>query len=165
MIMVSINTFSWRSLAEVTRVPLTDTIVMLATVGVVLATSNLAFGVLVGVLLSCVFFARKVAKLVSVSSTLDEAGARRTYRVTGQLFFVSTEAFLGSFDADEPLEEVVVDLTEARVWDVTAVEAVEKLAERFRRNGVRVALRGLDAHSATLVEELGQPERQGARAG
>ncbi len=165
MIMVSINTFDWQSLFGIVRAPLSDTIVMVSTVAVVLATSNLALGVLVGVLLSTVFFARKVAKVVTVTSELDPVARRRTYRVAGQLFFVSTETFLESFDLEEELTEVVIDLTHAHVWDVTAVEAVEKLAQRFRYRGVRVTVRGLNPDSAALVERLTSSERRGAQAG
>src|SRR5690554_2045023 len=166
MIMVSINTFDWRSLFGIVRAPLSDTIVMVSTVAVVLATSNLALGVLVGVLLSTVFFARKVAKVVTVSSELDTVTRRRTYRVAGQLFFVSSEAFLESFDLEEDLTEVIIDLTHAHVWDVTAVEAVEKLAQRFRDRGVKVTVRGLNPDSAALVERLAPSDQRGsAQAG
>lgn len=164
MIMVAINTFDWQSLTGILRAPLTDSIVMVATVAVVLATHNLAVGVLVGVLLSTVFFARKVAKLVTVTSALDPSGRRRTYRVSGQLFFVSSEAFLESFDPAEELDEVVIDLTNAHLWDVTAVEAVDKLAQRYRDRGTRVTIQGLNPDSARLVKRLAPSERQGARA-
>ncbi len=155
MVMVSINTFDWRSLVDIRRVPLTDTIVMVSTVGVVLATSNLALGVLVGVLLSLIFFARKVAKVVTVTSRLDDEGTR-IYRVSGQLFFVSSEQFLASFDTSEGLENVVVDLEHAHLWDVTAIEAIDKMIQRFRLNGTRVTLVGLNDPSAGLAKRLSQ---------
>ncbi len=160
MIMVSINTFDWRSLTGIVRAPLTDTIVMVSTVAVVLATSNLALGVLVGVLLSTVFFARKVAKIVTVTSELDAQNRRRTYRVAGQLFFVSSEAFLESFDPTEELDEVVIDLTNAHLWDVTAVEAVDKLAQRFRDRGTSTTVVGLNPDSAKLVKRLAPSKQQ-----
>ncbi len=160
MIMVSISTFDWRSLIEITRVPLTDTIVMVSTVAVVIITSNLAWGVLVGVLLSCLFFARKVAKLHSVTSEFDAQAVRRTYRVAGQLFFVSSEGLLAGFDTSEPLEEVVIDFSGAHLWDVTAAEAITKLERRFTKNGVRVQFVGLNNASTTLLEEAAPGKRR-----
>lgn len=151
MVMVSVNTFDWRSLTGITRAPLTDTVVMVATVAVVLATSNLALGVLTGVLLSAVFFARKVAKFVRVSSELDGAGNRRTYRVEGQLFFVSSADFVAAFHTAEQLEEVVIDLEQARLWDVTAAEAIDKVRQRFQRSGTLVTLVGMDSASEAVL--------------
>lgn len=165
MIMVSINTFDWGSLPGMLRSPKSETIVMVGTVGVVLATHNLAIGVGVGVLLSCVFFARKVAKLTSVASRLDEAGTTRTYAVAGQLFFVSSDDFLASFDTTEALDEVVLDLSGAHLWDATAVEAIDKLVLRFRANGARVTLRGVNEEGAALLEKLAIHDRPGAQLG
>src|SRR3546814_80014 len=101
MIMVSVGTFSWRSIVDLRRNPPASSIVMLATVVTVVATHDLAKGVLVGVLLSGVFFAAKVAKLVAVETSLSEDGGSRTYTVRGQIFFASAEAFLGAFDFRE----------------------------------------------------------------
>src|SRR5690606_4458922 len=94
MIMVSVGTFNWRSLLDLTRHPRRSSVVMLATVGTVVGTSNLALGVGVGVLLSGLFFAWKVAQIFQVTSTLSESGKRREYRVIGQLFFASADEFL-----------------------------------------------------------------------
>lgn len=159
MIMVSINTFDWRSLTDFKRVPLTDTIVMISTVAVVLATNNLAWGVLTGIVLSSVFFARKVAKLMDVSSELADDGRARTYYVRGQLFFVSSTGFLESFDPAEELESVTIDLTGAHLWDLTAADAIDKLVERFTRNGTRVILRGANAATPQLRARLALHDR------
>lgn len=162
--MVSINTFDWRSLVGIRRAPLTDTIVMVSTVGVVLATSNLALGVLVGVLLSLIFFARKIAKVVTVTSRLDGDGTR-IYRVSGQLFFVSSEQFLASFDTSEKVDEVVVDLEHAHLWDITAIEAIDKMIQRFRQNDTRVTLVDLNDQSAALAKRLSQEWQPTGSAG
>src|SRR5690554_6020621 len=101
MIMVSIGTFSWRSIIDLRKYPLSSNIVMLATVAVVVATHNLAYGVLVGVLLASLFFASKISHLLAVTSELDEAGITRRYRVVGQVFFNSAGRFVSHFDFKE----------------------------------------------------------------
>lgn len=154
MIMVSISTFSWSSLRNLRRVPKSETAVMLTTVAITLLTHNLAFGVLVGVALSAIFFSRKIAGLVQVESILKEDGRDRLYRVNGQIFFVSVETFLNAFDFREHLQRVVIDLTHAHLWDQSSVDAIDKVVLRFRRRGVRVDLIGLNEASATLLDRL-----------
>ncbi len=129
------------------------TIVMVGTVAAVLATNNLALGVGLGVVLSCIFFARKIAKATTVTSSLD--GTRRTYEVSGQLFFVSSESFLASFDTAEELDHVTLDFTRAHVWDATAVEAIEKLAQRFEAAGTEVSIHGINDEGRALMQRLG----------
>lgn len=163
MFMVSINTFDWSSLPNLLTHPKSESIVMVATVVTVLLTHNLAWGVLVGVLLSCLFFARKIAKLIKVESVLDEAEKRRTYTVVGQLFFVSTEEFLNHFDFHEPLNEVVLDLTHAHLWDGTAIDAVDKIVLRFRKNNVPVLFKGLNEESAGLMGKVAIHDRPEAQ--
>jgi len=165
MVMVSINTFDWSSLPGMLRHPKSDTIVMLATVGVVLWTHNLALGVGVGVVLSALFFSRKIAKLIEVDSELDAAGRTRTYTVLGQLFFVSTESFLASFDVTEDVDEVVIDLSHAQLWDGSAVAAIDKVVLRFRGRRTRVSLRGLNDASTKLLTSLAMHDRPGSRLG
>ena len=163
MFMVSINTFDWKSLSNMLVHPKGETIVMLATVITVLVTHNLAWGVLVGVLLSCLFFARKIAKLITVDTLLDETGTRRTYRIIGELFFVSTEEVLNQFNFDEDLEHVDLDLTHAHLWDATAVEAIDKIVLNFRARGAKVDIRGLNEESANLLEKLAIHDEPGAQ--
>ncbi|MFT5194040.1 MAG: SulP family sulfate permease [Cellvibrionaceae bacterium] len=163
MIMVSINTFDWSSFRSLIIYPKSDSIVMLATVGTVLYTHNLAFGVLVGVLLSCLFFARKIAKLITVISSLNEAKTQRTYHVVGQLFFVSTEEFIAQFDFNEPLESVELDLTQAHLWDGTAVAAVDKIVLKFRKNDIAVTIKGLNEFSDGLMSTLAIHDQPGAQ--
>ena len=144
---------------------MSETIVMIGTVGVVLATHNLALGVGVGVVLSAIFFSRKIAKVIRVESLLDGATRTRTYTVVGQVFFVSSEEFLASFDTSENLEAVVLDLTHAHLWDATAVAAIDKLVLRFRARGARVTLRGVNEDGAVLLAKLATHDRPGARLG
>jgi len=154
MIMVSIGTFSWASLRNLKVHPRSSSIVMISTVAVVLYTHNLALGVGVGVLLSALFFARKVGHLLRVRS--QRAGDCRTYSVTGQLFFASADAFVREFDfREEGLARVVIDVTHAHCWDLTGVTALDKVVLKFRREGKTVEVLGLNEASATLVERLG----------
>jgi sulfate permease, SulP family len=155
MIMVSISTFSWTSLRDLARHPKVSSLVMLATVAVTVATRDLAAGVVVGVLLSGVFFAFKVMRLMAVTETYDEATDTRTYVVTGQVFFFSAEMFADSFDLRDSARTVRIDLTAAHLWDITAVGALETVVTRMRRHGIRVEVVGLNNASATLLDQGG----------
>jgi SulP family sulfate permease len=155
MIMVSISTFSWSSLRDLVRHPKVSSLVMLATVIVTVATSDLAAGVVVGVLLSGVFFAFKVMRMMAVTRDYDAATDTRTYTVTGQVFFASAETFAESFDARDTAAHVVIDLGGAHVWDVTSVAALEAVVTKMRRQGKRVRLIGLNEASATLIDRHG----------
>jgi SulP family sulfate permease len=163
MIMVSIGTFRWGSLIDLRRHPKSSSIVMLATVAVTVATHDLAQGVLVGVLLSGIFFARKVARLFRVRSELSADGRTRTYAVTGQVFFASAEAFVEAFDFQEAaVRRVVIDVSRAHVWDLTAVAALDRVVLKFRRAGTEVELLGMNEASATLVDRLATHDKPGA---
>ena len=154
MIMVAIGTFSWASLKNLRTFPKSSSLVMLATVVVVVITHNLAQGVLVGVLLASLIFAYKISRLMSVKSELVADGAERVYRVYGQVFFVSAETFRAAFDFKEVVERVRIDLTAAHFWDSSAVAALDKVVLRFRREGTEVELVGLNEASATIVDSL-----------
>jgi SulP family sulfate permease len=162
MIMVSINTFSWGSILKLRINPLPSSIVMLATVATVVATSDLAKGVLVGVLLSGVFFAGKVARLSRVTSALSEDGRTRTYSVEGQVFFASAGAFSGSIDVTEAVERIVIDVTEAHFWDISAIEALDRVVLKARARGKEVGIVGLNAASATMVERFARHDKDEA---
>ncbi|EQB2602477.1 SulP family inorganic anion transporter [Aeromonas bivalvium] len=155
MIMVSIGTFSWDSLRNLKKHPLSTNIVMVATVAVVVATHNLALGVFVGVLLASLFFANKVARFMLIKSNSERHGEVRTYQVRGQVFFASAEQFFVGFDFKEVVEKVVIDLTHAHFWDITAVTALDKVVIKFRREGSEVELIGLNEASATIVDRFG----------
>ena len=162
MIMVSVGTFSWSSLLDLAHHPRRSSLVMLATVLTVVGTHNLALGVGVGVLLSGIFFAWKVAQIFRVSSTLDREGGMREYRIEGQLFFASADEFLDAFDFAERLEKVRIDLTHAHIWDLTGVNAVDKAVLKFRRAGAEVEVLGLNAASATIMDKFAQHDRPDA---
>ncbi|GGF45845.1 sodium-independent anion transporter [Azorhizobium oxalatiphilum] len=162
MIMVSIGTFSWRSILDLRRNPPSSSLVMLATVATVVGTQDLAKGVLVGVLLSGVFFAGKVSRLARVEAH-PEGEARVLYRVSGQIFFASSDTFLAGFDFDAKPREVVIDLTHAHFWDITAIAALDRAVLKFRQAGASVVVLGLNEASATLVERFGQHDKDGAR--
>ena len=162
MIMVSIGTFSWDSLRNLKKHPLSTNIVMVVTVVVVVATHNLAFGVLAGVLLAAMFFANKVGHYMHISSSLDEAGEHRSYDVTGQVFFSSADKFVAAFDFKEALGKVTIDLNRAHFWDITAVAALDKVVIKFRREGTEVEVLGLNEASATIVDRFGVHDKPDA---
>jgi sulfate permease, SulP family len=163
MIMVSLSTFSWRSLATLRSHPTSSSVVMLATVVVTVWTHDLARGVLTGVVLSAVFFATKVGRMLDVDSSLSHDGVR-TYSVSGQVFFASSDLFVEAFDVREDgLSAVVIDVEDAHLWDLTAVGALDKVVLKFRESGLPVEVRGLNQASATLVSRLGTHDKEGAR--
>jgi SulP family sulfate permease len=162
MIMVSIGTFSWDSLRQMRKHPLSTNIVMVTTVVVVVATHNLAIGVGVGVLLAAMFFANKIGHFMHVGSTINDAGTERHYQVIGQVFFSSADKFVASFDFKEALDKVVIDLTKAHFWDITAVGALDKVVLKFRRDGAEVEVIGLNEASATIVDRFGVHDKPGA---
>ncbi|MBZ9672796.1 SulP family inorganic anion transporter [Mesorhizobium sp. ES1-3] len=155
MIMVSINTFSWRSLARLRTNPLPSSIVMLATVAGVVTTGDLSVGVMIGVLLSGLFFAGKVSRLSRVTSTLSADGRVRTYTVEGQVFFASAATFVESIDVTNPVEKIVIDVSAAHFWDISAVGALDRVVLKARRRGREVDVVGLNAASCTMVDRYG----------
>jgi SulP family sulfate permease len=164
MIMVAIGTFNWDSIKNLRDHPRSSSIVMLATVAVVVFTHDLAQGVLVGVLLSGIFFARKVARIVSVNSHLSEDGAERTYNVAGQIFFASADVFGEAFDFKEVIPRVVIDVSRAHFWDISAVAALDKVILKFRREGAAVEVIGLNEASATMVDRFAVHDKPDAAA-
>ncbi|MEE9339034.1 MAG: SulP family inorganic anion transporter [Methylococcaceae bacterium] len=155
MIMVSIGTFSWESITNLKEHPLSANIIMLATVIVVVWTHNLALGVFVGVLLAAVFFANKISHFMYVGSVLDEVTGTRIYHVHGQVFFNSADRFVANFDFKEVVDKVIIDLTHAHFWDISAVSALDKVVIKFRREGADVELIGSNEASATIIDRFG----------
>ncbi|WP_416349282.1 SulP family inorganic anion transporter [Leptolyngbya sp. CCNP1308] len=154
MIMVSIGTFRWASFRDMARIPRSETAVMLTTMLVTIFTRNFALGVATGIVMSTVFFSRKIARLVFVDKVLRDDGNHRIYTVSGQIFFVSVEEFSDAFDFNEFIDRVTIDLTHAHLWDQGAVAALDKIVNKFRRAGTEVEVVGLNKASATLVEKL-----------
>lgn len=153
MIMVSISTFDWGSIKNFRRNPKSSNIVMLTTVVVVVATHNLAIGVLVGVLLSALFLAQKLENDVRVETTLHQN--TRIYDVRGQLFFSSSERFAKAFDFQENVAHVIIDLTHSHIWDVTTVASLDHIVDKFQKNGIQVTVKGLNEASSIMIEQYG----------
>ena len=153
MIMVSIGTFDWHSITPTTlrRMPKTETAIMAVTVGIVVLTHNLAYGVGAGVVLSAVFFVRRVVHVVNVTSVVDPDGVERLYAVTGELFFASTNELIHAFDYDEvKVDRVEIDLSDARVWDTSAVVALDTVVAKFAERDIHADLVGLNRHAEAL---------------
>jgi SulP family sulfate permease len=162
MIMVSIGTFNWESLKNLKTHPKESSLVMIMTVSVVVFTHDLAMGVFIGVLMSVLFFARKVSRLLEMESVLSTDKTQRSYQVYGQVFFASAGQFAAEFDFKENLNQVTIDLTQAHFWDYSAVGALDKVVLKFRSLGTEVELLGLNEASATIVERLGVYHKPGA---
>jgi SulP family sulfate permease len=155
MIMVSIGTFSWSSITDLRKHPLSSNIVMVTTVVVVVVTHNLAMGVFMGVLLATLFFANKIGRFMAVKSYLTEEDSVRNYEVVGQVFFASAEQFINAFDFKEAAETVVIDLNHAHFWDITAVSSLDKVVIKFRREGATVNIIGMSEATKTVVDKFG----------
>ena len=155
MIMVSIGTFNWGSFQNLRDHPKSSSVVMLATVAVTVYTHDLARGVLTGVLLSGFFFAHKIAQILLIEAQTEDDGETRSYAIYGQVFFASADRFVDAFDFDASPRRVRIDLTHAHFWDITAVNALDKVVLKFRRKGAEVEVLGLNEASATLVDRFG----------
>lgn len=162
MIMVSIGTFSWTSVKNLRTHPKSSSFVMLSTVAVVVATHDLAQGVFVGVLMSALFFARKVSHLLIIETDLTEDGNCRTYRIYGQVFFASASQFSNAFDYKEVVGKVTIDLTQAHFWDLSGVASLDKVVLKYRREGTDVEILGMNEASTTIVERLGVYDKSDA---
>lgn len=154
MIVVAVSTFDWSSirLATLRRTPRSEIVVTAVTVAIVVATDNLAYGVVAGVFLSALFFARRIAHLIDITETISASGAT-VYTVRGQLFFASTSAFLHSITYGQQTD-VEIDLSHAHVWDSSAVEALDAVVAKFQARGATVSITGLNAHSEALHARL-----------
>ncbi|MGC0371339.1 MAG: hypothetical protein DGJ47_000025 [Rickettsiaceae bacterium] len=153
MFMVAIGTFDWSSITNIRRNSKYSTMVTFTTVTIVILTHDLAKGVFAGVLMSSLFFAKKVAKLLSFESEIESDDNSRTYKIHGQVFFVSASAFSDIFNFQEPAEKITIDLTNAHFWDVSAVESLEKVVARFNRMETKVCVVGLNEASKTVISQ------------
>lgn len=153
MIMVSFTTFQWGAIKQFGKHPLEFNTVMIAVIIVVLATHNLALGVFVGVLLSALFFINKLERTVHVSTYLHKPNSR-SYIISGQIFFSSTEKFYQFFDFKEKLDHVELDLTHAHIWDVTSVNMLNNVIQKFKAQGIDVTVIGLNEASSTLIDRF-----------
>ncbi|MCC5857497.1 MAG: SulP family inorganic anion transporter [Ectothiorhodospiraceae bacterium] len=164
MIMVAIGTFDWSSFAMLRRMPKTDAFVLIVTVVTVVVTHDLAKGVFAGVLLSAVFFVRKLARQIRITHEDSADGSSRVYRVRGVLFFVAVDNFLAGFDYDTRIPEVTIDLTGATLWDSSAVGAVDKVVGKLRRTGAEVTVIHPVGEGAGLMDRLAAYDSPGSGA-
>lgn len=155
MTMVSIGTFSWKSISNLKKHPLSTNAVMVATVIVVVYTHNLAYGVFVGVLMAALFFANKISHFMYVEKESKEDQNTIIYRVHGQVFFNSSERFISQFNFKEAVDKVVIDLEKAHFWDISAVASLDKVVIKFRREGTEVEIKGLNSASQTIIDRFG----------
>jgi high affinity sulfate transporter 1 len=160
MFMVSIGTFDWSSIKNIHKTPISDTIVMIVTVGTVLVTHDLSKGVLVGILLSAIFFASKISK-VKVTALASKGSQNKVYTVSGQIFFASVSEFVESFNYNVDVKDVTIDLTQAHLWDDSAVGAIDKVIMKYHQNGIKVQLIGLNKESNKLLEKLAVHNKPG----
>jgi len=154
MIMVSIGTFNWASIKELKTNPTSASVVMIATVIVVVWTHNLAIGVFTGILIGSLFMAQRLSQFMYVDSSYDEANDTRTYNVVGQIFFNSSDKFIALFDYKEAVDKIVIDVHRAHFWDITAVDALDKVVLKLRREGADVSIVGLNEASETLLDKF-----------
>jgi SulP family sulfate permease len=156
MVLVSVSTFEWHSIAPATlkRMPVGESVVMGVTVAGTVSTGNLAVGVGLGVLTSMALFARRVAHLVEVERVLDPDGATALYSVSGQLFFASDQRLIEAFDYAGDPSRVVIDFSRAHLWDASAVAALDAIGAHYRRHGVELEIGGLNGRSEQLRREL-----------
>ena len=159
MIMVSIGTFDWGSVRRLRSTPMQSSIVMIATTLTVVLTHDLSKGVMLGVILSAVFFIRRMGKMIEVVEAGDSTDQVRRYTVRGHVFFVSADLFAAAFEYHGQPERVVIDMREAHLWDITAVAAVDKVVFRYRRRGVKVEVHGMNAAAQTLVTRTGRHDK------
>ncbi len=159
MIMVSVGTFDWGSVMKLRSTPVQSSIVMVATTVTVVATHDLSKGVMLGVVLSAIFFMRKVGKTIVVTPLTDEGDEVLRYRVEGQLFFASAEVFAAGFEHHGHPKRVEIDLSAAHLWDLTGVDAVDKVVFRYRRQGAEVELLGMNEASRTLIGQVGKHDK------
>ncbi|MFI9544202.1 SulP family inorganic anion transporter [Streptomyces sp. NPDC052016] len=156
MVMVSFATFDWHSIAPKTlrRMPAGEITVMVITVACVVATHNLAIGVVVGSITAMVVFAKRVAHLAEVTAVTDPDGTGVVYRVTGELFFASSNDLVGRFHYATDPDKVVIDLSAAHVWDASSVAALDAIETKYAQRGKTVEITGLNEHSAHLHGRL-----------
>ncbi len=160
MIMVSTGTFDWSSFKYAVTAPKGDVIVMIVTMAIVVATHDLSKGVIAGVILSAVLF---VAKISKINLYQKVEGSNLLVNVEGPLFFASVESFVNAFDFTADAKSVVINFSNAKVWDDSAVGAIDKVVMKYREHGTNVAIEGLDSTSKRLVDKLAIYDRSNVK--
>lgn len=156
MIMVSVGTLDWHSIDPRTlrRMPKSETTVMVVTVAATVITHNLAIGVVLGVLTAMVLFVRRVAHLTEVTEVPSDDPDIRTYAVTGELFFASSNDLIYQFDYTDAVSHVVIDLSAAHIWDASTVATLDAITTKFQAKGTTVTIEGLNDNSAQRHRRL-----------
>lgn len=156
MILVAFGTFDWHSIAPKTlkRMPAGEITVMVVTVAAVVATHNLAIGVVLGTITAMVIFAKRVSHLVNVTSVADPDGGSVVYAVTGELFFASSNDLVTQFNYRDDPDQVVIDLTAAHIWDASSVAALDAVTTKYESRGKTVEIIGLNEDSAKMHGNL-----------
>jgi sulfate permease, SulP family len=155
MIMVSIGTFDWGSIKRLKTLPLSTNIVMLSTVGVTVYTHNLALGVITGVLFASLFFANKISHFMYCNISYNEDKSSKTYQFVGQVFFNSADKFYETINFKEVLDKVIIDISRAHFWDISAVYALDKAVIKLRREGADVEVIGQSEATKTIIDRFG----------
>ena len=155
MIMVSIGTFDWGSIKRLKTLPLSTNLVMLTTVVVTVYTHNLAHGVISGVLLASLFFANKISHFMYCNISYNNDKSSKTYQFVGQVFFNSADKFYETIDFKEVLDKVIIDVSRAHFWDISAVYALDKAVIKLRREGADVEIIGQNEASKTIIDRFG----------
>ena len=151
MVVVAISTFNWSSIKRISKVPKSDTLVMISTVIVVLLTQNLAYGVVIGIMISAIAF---VSKISHINIKKYEENGNITYKVNGQLFFVSTTKFIDSFNYNDKANVINIDFASCKVWDESAVDAIDKVIIKYNKNNIKINLIGLSKESLRLIDNM-----------
>ncbi|TWD35321.1 SulP family inorganic anion transporter [Pantoea sp. SJZ147] len=156
MMVVAVKTVNWHSLQPATlkRMPWSETLVMVLTVGITVLTGNLALGVLAGVIVAMLLFARRVAHVIHAERQLSEDGQSVRYFVRGPLFFASSNDLFEHFDYAHDPQSVTIDLTHAQIWDASTVAALDGIEYRYQRYGTQVTIEGLDMRSSDFHRRL-----------
>ena len=156
MMIVAVKTLDWHSLKPATlkRMPWSETIVMLCTVAITAWTSNLALGVLTGVIIAMMLFARRIAHVIHLVRSLSQDGSVATYEVHGPLFFASSNDLFTHFDYAHDPKEVVIDLSHAQIWDASSVAVLDNIQHRYQKYGIEVKIIGLDSRSQDFHQRL-----------
>ncbi len=152
MIMVAVGTFEWASLKTFRRMPKSDVLVMVLVTVVTIVLHNLALAVLVGVIISALVFAWDNAKRIRARKHIDDKGVKH-YEIYGPLFFGSVQVFNEKFDILNDPEEVIIDFSESRIVDMSGIEAVNKLTERYHKQGKKLHLRHLSPDCRRLLQK------------
>lgn len=156
MMVVALKTLNWHSIQPATlkRMPVSETLVMVVTVAATVWTGNLAIGVLGGVILAMMLFARRIAHVIEAERNINEDGDEAYYLVRGPLFFASSNDLYEHFNYGHDPARVTIDLTHAQLWDASSVAAIDGIVERYRRHNITVTLVGLDSRSSEFHNKL-----------